>query len=58
MPTAPTGCSSRSKPARLDATYEQEMRRLIAVDLLILDLSRRRNYADDWVRRGARRQAM
>jgi DNA replication protein DnaC len=27
----------RLKAARLDATYEQEMRRLIAVDLLILD---------------------
>jgi hypothetical protein len=37
----------RLKAARLDASYDAEMRKLIGVELLILDLSRPRSYPDD-----------
>jgi DNA replication protein DnaC len=37
----------RLKAARFDASYEDEMRRLHRVELLILDLSRPRDYPDD-----------
>ena len=36
----------RLRAARLDATYEDEMRKLHRVELLIIDLSRPRNYPD------------
>ena len=36
----------RLKAARLDASYDQEMRKLIGVDLLIVDLCRDRDYPD------------
>jgi len=36
----------RLRGARLDATYEDEMRKLHRVELLIIDLSRPRNYPD------------
>jgi hypothetical protein len=36
----------RLRAARLDASYEDEMRKLHRVELLIVDLSRPRNYPD------------
>jgi hypothetical protein len=36
----------RLRAARLDATYEDEMRKLHRVELLIIDLSRPRNYPE------------
>jgi hypothetical protein len=36
----------RLKAARLDNTLDYEMRRLTAIELLILDLSRARDYPD------------
>jgi hypothetical protein len=36
----------RLKATRLDASHDAEMRKLMRVDLLILDLSRRRDYPD------------
>jgi DNA replication protein DnaC len=37
----------RLKAARLDASYDAEMRKLIGVDLLLIDLCRLRDYADN-----------
>jgi len=37
----------RLKAARLDNSHDTEMRKLLRTDLLILDLCRRWNYADD-----------
>jgi len=37
----------RLKVSRLDNSHDAEMRKLLRVDLLILDLSRPRSYPDD-----------
>jgi hypothetical protein len=37
---------ARLRAARLDNSVEAEMRRIATVDLLVLDLSRPRNYPD------------
>ena len=38
----------RLHATRLDASYDTEMRKLIGVDLLVIDLCRPRDYPDSW----------
>lgn len=40
---------TRLRAARLDNTVDAEIRRLAAIDVLIIDLSRPRNYPEVWV---------